>query len=48
MLGGQETKRSLPHLAEIFRLAVRARLLQDPELAVTRMDTLCRAEGITV
>jgi len=48
MLGGQETKRSLAHLAEIFRLAARARLIRDPELAVARMGALCRAEGITV
>src|SRR6266849_3387689 len=37
MLGGQESARSVVHLAELFRLADRARLLRDPELAVARM-----------
>jgi hypothetical protein len=40
MVGGQQSTRSLPHLAELFRLADAANLLRDPELAVRRMKTL--------
>ena len=36
MLGGQESARSLLHLCELFRLADRAGLLRDPELAAAR------------
>ncbi|MAM83075.1 MAG: dihydrodipicolinate synthase family protein [Acidobacteria bacterium] len=46
MLDGQEAKRSLPHLAEVFRLAAAARLLRDPELAADRMRSLCQLQGI--
>ncbi len=43
MLGGLESARSVEHLAELFVLADRARLLMDPELAVRRMqDFLAR------
>ncbi|MCL6559718.1 MAG: efflux RND transporter permease subunit, partial [Firmicutes bacterium] len=37
MVGGQESARSLLHLAEIFRLADAAGLLPDPDLAAYRM-----------
>ena len=33
MIGGQESARSLVHLAELFRLADKARVLHDPDLA---------------
>jgi hypothetical protein len=46
MVGGQQSARSLPHLAEIFRLADRAGLLSDPERAVARMRTLLALHGI--
>jgi hypothetical protein len=45
LVGGQESARSSVHLAEIFRLADRAGLLRDPELAVTRMRTVLAARG---
>lgn len=37
MLGGQQTARSVQHLAQLFVLADRAGVLRDPELAVRRM-----------
>ncbi|MEZ0308214.1 MAG: dihydrodipicolinate synthase family protein, partial [Ramlibacter sp.] len=40
MVGGQQSTRSLPHFAELFRLADAANLLEQPELAVRRMKTL--------
>jgi hypothetical protein len=46
MVGGQQSTRSLPHLAELFRLADAANLLRDPELAVRRMKTLLALHGI--
>jgi hypothetical protein len=46
MLGGQESARSVVHLAEIFRLADRAGLLRDPELAVTRMRLVLALAGV--
>jgi len=45
MVGGQESARSSVHLADIFRLADKAGLLRDPELAVTRMRTVLAARG---
>ncbi len=48
MLGGQETERSLSHLAEVFRLAASAGVLRDPDLATHRMRSLCRAQGCEV
>lgn len=39
LLGGMEEERSRQHYAELFRLADRANLLADPELAVARMRT---------
>jgi hypothetical protein len=46
LVGGQESARSMPHLADIFRLADAAGLLRDPELAVARMRTVLAARGI--
>ncbi|MEO1016369.1 MAG: dihydrodipicolinate synthase family protein [Pseudomonadota bacterium] len=46
MVGGQESARSLRHLAELFRLADRAGLLVDPELAVSRMQRVLAVNGI--
>jgi hypothetical protein len=46
MVGGQQSTRSLPHLAELFRLADAANLLEQPELAVQRMNTLLALHGI--
>jgi hypothetical protein len=46
MVGGQQSTRSLPHLAELFRLADAANLLEQPELALRRMKTLLALHGI--
>ena len=46
MVGGQQSTRSLPHLAELFRLADAAHLLEQPELAVRRMQTLLALHGV--
>lgn len=46
MVGGQQSTRSLPHLAELFRLADAAGLIEQPELAVQRMTTLLALHGI--
>ncbi len=48
MVGGQESARSLQHLAELFRLADKARVLRDPELAVTRMRRVLAVQGVGV
>ena len=46
MVGGQESTRSTLHLAEIFRLADKAGLLRDPDLAVARMKAVLATRGI--
>jgi hypothetical protein len=46
MVGGQESARSLIHLAELFRLADAAGLLRDPELAAARMRTVMAVHGV--
>ncbi|HLJ18597.1 MAG TPA: DUF993 family protein, partial [Stellaceae bacterium] len=46
MIGGQESARSLLHLAQLFRLADAAGLLVDPDLAARRMSTVLRSHGI--
>jgi hypothetical protein len=46
MIGGQQSARSLVHLAEIFRLADRASLLTDPELATEQMRHVLRVHGV--
>jgi hypothetical protein len=46
MVGGQQSARSLPHFAELFRLADAAGLIEQPELAVARMTTLLALHGV--
>jgi hypothetical protein len=46
MVGGQESARSVLHLSEVFRLADRARLFRDPELAAERMRSLLAVHGV--
>jgi hypothetical protein len=46
MVGGQQSARSLVHLAEIFRLADKASLLADPELATARMRAVLKVHGV--
>jgi uncharacterized protein DUF993 len=46
MVGGQESARSTVHLAEIFRLADKAGLLRDPEMASHRMMSVLATRGI--
>jgi hypothetical protein len=46
MVGGQQSTRSLQHLAELFRLADAANLLEQPDLAVKRMKTLLALHGV--
>ena len=46
LVGGQESARSVLHLAELFRLADAAGLLRDPELALARMRTVMAARGV--
>ncbi len=46
MVGGQQGARSVVHLAETFRLADRAGLLRDPELACARTRQLLAVHGI--
>ena len=46
MIGGQESARSTLHLAELFRLADKAGLLANPELATQRMKTVLATRGI--
>jgi hypothetical protein len=46
MVGGQESTRSTLHLAELFRLADRAGLLANPELATRRMKAVLALRGV--
>ena len=46
MVGGQQSARSIVHLAELFRLADRAGLLRDPDLARRRMSAVLAVHGI--
>ena len=46
LVGGQESARSLLHLAELFRLADAAGLLSDPALACSRMRQFLATRGI--
>ena len=46
LVGGQQGARSLLHLCDLFRLADRASLLRDPELAVSRMKTVLTVHGV--
>jgi hypothetical protein len=46
MVGGAQSARSVTHLAEVFRLADRAGLLPDPDLAVRRMRAFLTTAGV--
>jgi hypothetical protein len=46
MVGGQESARSTLHLAQLFRLADKAGLLANPELATLRMKAVLALRGI--
>jgi hypothetical protein len=46
MVGGQQSARSLLHLAELFRLADQAGLLADPDLAAARMRSVLATHGV--
>jgi hypothetical protein len=45
MIGGQQSTRSVMHLAELFRLADAARVLRDPDLACARMRQVLALQG---
>jgi len=47
MVGGQESARSIIHLAELFRLADRAGVLRDPQQAAARFRPLLALAGIS-
>jgi hypothetical protein len=46
MIGGQESARSTLHLSEVFRLADKAHLFCDPDLAAERMRCLLAVHGV--
>ena len=46
MIGGQQSTRSAQHLAELFRLADEANLLEQPELAAHRIKNLMAIHGV--
>ena len=46
MVGGQQSARSIVHLSEIFKLADKAGLLKNPELATERMRRVLAVHGI--
>ena len=46
MIGGQQSARSLQHLAELFRLADKAGVLSDPESSVNRMQAVLDVHGV--
>jgi hypothetical protein len=46
MVAGQQSARSIAHLAQVFRLADAAGLLRDPPLACARMRALLSVHGI--
>jgi hypothetical protein len=46
MVGGQQSARSALHLADVFRLADKAGLLRDPDLAAWRMASVMATHGI--
>jgi hypothetical protein len=47
MVGGQQSARSLQHLAELFRLADKARVLADPDEAAVRMKRVLAVHGLS-
>lgn len=46
MIGGQQSTRSAQHLAELFRLADKARVLADPDMATLRMKRVLAVHGL--
>ena len=46
MAGGMQSARSISHYSEVFRLADRAGVLKDPQLAVNRMQQLLALHGV--
>ncbi|HWK96468.1 MAG TPA: dihydrodipicolinate synthase family protein [Pseudolabrys sp.] len=46
MIGGQQSARSVLHFAELFRLADKARVLHDPDLAASRMGKFLSVQGM--
>jgi hypothetical protein len=46
MVGGQQSTRSLMHFVELFKLADQANLLEQPDLAIHRMETLLSIHGV--
>ena len=46
MVGGEQSARSILHLAELFRLADAAGLLRDPDKAATRMRAVMATRGV--
>jgi hypothetical protein len=46
MVGGQQSTRSIQHFSELFRLADKAGLLRDPDMAVARMRALLALHGV--
>jgi hypothetical protein len=46
MIGGAESARGILHYADLFRLADRAGLFYEPELAARRMAHLCALNGV--
>jgi len=46
MVRGQQSTRLLLHLAELFRLADAAGLIQQPDRALARMKTLLALHGV--
>jgi hypothetical protein len=46
MIGGQQSTRSIQHLAELFRLADKARVLGDPDEAVKRMKAVLDVNSV--
>ena len=46
MVGGAQSARSVLHLSDVFRLADRAGLLPDPDLAVRRMRAFLTTAGV--
>jgi len=46
MVGGMQSARGIRHYAEVFRLADQAGLLADPDLAISRMKSLCAVAGV--
>ncbi|BAV47730.1 Protein of unknown function DUF993 [Mesorhizobium loti] len=46
MVGGMQSARGIRHYAEIFQLADQAGLLADPDVAISRMRSLCAVAGV--